>query len=73
MTLNDMRMLTEEQERRSELSRPIPAQAGEDSNGKEECSRYMSEGVCRRRRGDDGPKLCMELARLAGEPDTVGK
>lgn len=33
----------------------------------------MSEGVCRRQRGEERAKLCMELARLAGEPDTVGK
>lgn len=37
------------------------------------CDCYMALGLCcRRRRGQDS-FCCMESARLAGEPDTVGK
>lgn len=34
---------------------------------------YMALGFCGRRRRGPASFCCMELARLAGEPETVGK
>lgn len=53
-------------------NKSLPGQSDRQRKGTT-CNCYMALGLCcRRRRGQDS-FCCMESARLAGEPDTVGK